>query len=176
MGQSTISGIIRETSAALYSVLKNDFLRFPSQEEEWKAIAFDFGERWNFYNCIGAMDGKHVRIDPPLNAGSMYYNYKEFNSIVLLALVDAQLRFIYVDVGANGRACDRGIWNRSSLKAALLSNSIHIPPPSALPGTEETFPFVIVGDEGFTLTEQVLLPYPGLQCNNNRRKRIFNYR
>ncbi|KAK3916294.1 Inclusion body clearance protein iml2, partial [Frankliniella fusca] len=33
-------------------------------------------------------------------------------SIVLLALVDAHLRFIFVDVGTNGRIGDSGVWNK----------------------------------------------------------------
>lgn len=98
LGQSTISGIIREVSAALLTVLKNDFLCFPTSEEEWRIVANEFGEKWNFYNCVGAMDGKHVKIDPPLKSGSLYYNYKGDFSIVLLAVVDANLRFIYIDV------------------------------------------------------------------------------
>jgi len=36
----------------------------------------------------------------------MFYNYKGDYSVVLLALVDAQLRFIYVDVGTNGRVSE----------------------------------------------------------------------
>ena len=78
----------------------------PSCEDEWKVVAMDFGHRWNFYNCIGAMDGKHFKIDPPLQSGSLYYNYKDYFSVVLLAVVDAHLRFIYVDVGTNGRISD----------------------------------------------------------------------
>jgi len=37
----------------------------PSCEDKWKVVAIDFGHRWNFYNCIGAMDGKHFKINPP---------------------------------------------------------------------------------------------------------------
>ena len=176
MGQSTISGIIRETAAAIISVLKDDYLRFPATEEEWKVVCNDFGERWNFYHCLGAMDGKHILIDPPLRSGSMYYNYKGTFSIVLLAVVDAQLRFIYVDIGTNGRVSDSGIWNKSTLKALIEENRINFPAPAKLPGTQVNFPYVIVGDEGFPLTERVLIPYPGLQCTNQRDRRIFNYR
>ena len=36
-----------------------------------------------------------------------------------MALVDARYRFIMVDVGANGRACDAGIFARSTMSTAL---------------------------------------------------------
>ncbi|KAJ8685853.1 hypothetical protein QAD02_021646 [Eretmocerus hayati] len=122
------------------------------------------------------MDGKHVRIDPPMRSGSMYYNYKDFFSIVLLAIVDAQLRFIYVDIGTNGRASDRGIWNNCAFKQCMDSQKIPFPGPSRLPGTEEESPFVIVGDEGFTLSENLLIPYPKDAVANRRDRRIFNCR
>lgn len=106
------------------------------------------------------MDGKHCIIDPPLKSGSMFYNYKGDYSVVLLALVDAQLRFIYVDGGTNGRVSDSGVWNKCSLKNHLDSGTLHIPPPAPLPLTQDKFPFVIIGDEGFSLSEKLLIPYP----------------
>lgn len=59
-------------------------------------------------NCCGAIDGKHVRVRCPSNPGSAFYNYKEFYSIVLLAIVDANYKFIAVDVGSYGREGDAG--------------------------------------------------------------------
>ncbi|XP_011858800.1 PREDICTED: uncharacterized protein LOC105556330, partial [Vollenhovia emeryi] len=103
LGQSTISGIIKDTCRALISVLQEKHLKFPDSELARKVIAHDYMDRWNFPNCLGAMDGKHCLIDPPLQSGSSYFNYKEKFSIVLLGLVDAELRFIFVDVGTNGR-------------------------------------------------------------------------
>jgi len=156
--------------------LKDTYLQFPQSEEEWKNIADEFGERWNFYNCIGAIDGKHIVLMPPLQSGSLYYNYKETFSIVLMAVLDANLRVIYADVGTNGRVSDRGIWNKCTLKEGLETNSLHIPSPSALPGTEEKFPYVIVGDEGFTLSKRLLIPYPKEMLRGRKDRRIFNYR
>uniref|UniRef100_A0A915E0A5 DDE Tnp4 domain-containing protein n=1 Tax=Ditylenchus dipsaci TaxID=166011 RepID=A0A915E0A5_9BILA len=54
---------------------------------------------------------KSVSFNRPDNSGSIFYNYKKFYSIVLLAIADAESRFIAVDIGAAGRNSDatRGI-------------------------------------------------------------------
>lgn len=75
----------------------NELMPVPD-EVKWNEIATEFWERWQFPNCIGALDGKHVTIQAPKLSGSLYYNYKKTYSIVLLALVDPCYNFIFVDV------------------------------------------------------------------------------
>ena len=58
-----------------------------------------FEKCWQFPNCLGGLDGKHVKIYPLANSGSLYHNFKGGFSVVLMALVDANLEFIYVDAG-----------------------------------------------------------------------------
>lgn len=39
----------------------NEMMLKPT-EEMWKHIADDFYTIWNFPNCLGAIDGKHITI------------------------------------------------------------------------------------------------------------------
>jgi len=54
-----------------------------------------------------------------MNSGSFYYNYKGFFSIVLLAVVDADYKFLYCDIGASGAGSDAGIFNDTEQKEYL---------------------------------------------------------
>ena len=77
--------------------------QLPQTPDEWRAVARGFEQRWQFPNCLGALDGKHCAIRCPAKAGSLYFNYKHFHSVILLGLVDSNYCFLYVDVGRNGR-------------------------------------------------------------------------
>ena len=48
------------------------------------------------FRTIGAVDGKHVRIEMSTGSGYLFYNYRHFFSILLLALVDANYCFVAV--------------------------------------------------------------------------------
>lgn len=49
----------------------------PKTVDELKEIERKFFQRWNFPNCFGAIDGKHVTIKRPPCSGSLYYNFKK---------------------------------------------------------------------------------------------------
>ena len=90
----------------------------PTTEDEWKAVANSFAEKWGFPHCLGAIDGKHIVIRKPAGSGSYYYNYKKSFSIVLMALVNADCEFLMVDVGANGSVgwrsfYEQQIWSKA---------------------------------------------------------------
>ncbi|XP_073519648.1 uncharacterized protein [Phyllobates terribilis] len=88
-----LSVLIPETCNAIYHSLRS-YIQFPNTEEEWKKIASDFEQLWQFPNCGGALDGKHVRITQPPNSGSYFYNYKGYFTIIMMALVNANYEFI----------------------------------------------------------------------------------
>ncbi|GFT51223.1 protein ALP1-like [Trichonephila clavipes] len=173
IAQNTISGIIPAVCAAIYHHLGSE-IRVPESGNEWKMVAEEFWTKWNFPLCLGAMDGKHIRIKPPSHSGATYRNYKGFFSIVLLALVDANLKFLYVDVGTNGRVSDGGVWGKSKLRQAITNGDINIPEAAALPGSASKLPFVIVADDAFPLMSNIMKPYPG--SNLSKECLVFNYR
>ncbi|KAL4153275.1 hypothetical protein QTP88_001108 [Uroleucon formosanum] len=78
-----------------------------------ETIALDFESNANFPHCIGAVDGKHIRIICPSGSGSMYYNYKQYNSLVLMAIADSNYLFVYVNIGSYGKDCDFAIFKRN---------------------------------------------------------------
>lgn len=110
------------------------------------------------------MDGKHVVIKKPKHSGLLYYNYKGSYSIVLMALVDSEYIFRYIDIGALGRTSDGGIFQHCSLKKAIDEKSLNLP---------EIFFFV--GDDAFPLKPYLLKPY-SRNDSLNEIKLVFNYR
>ena len=91
-------------------------------------------------------------IEAPANSGSLNFNYKKTFSVVsLLALVDANYRFTWIDVGSFGKNSDSGIFNNSKLCKYLDENKLKLPNDAALPCTNVKIPYVIAGDEAFPL-------------------------
>ena len=107
------------------------------------------------------MDGKHVRIQAPKNSGSEYYNYKNYFSVVLFAICDANYKFTYVDIGGYGSDSDSGIYSSSHIGAALNEGMIDLPQPEPLPNLRESafkYSFQFVGDEAFPLKSYLARP------------------
>lgn len=86
-------------------------IAFPElNKSKWIEVAEGFKKNTQFPNCIGASDGKHIELIKPAHSGSLYFNYKNYFSLVLLGICDADYRFIYVDVGAYGKCSDSSIF------------------------------------------------------------------
>lgn len=145
-------------------------------KELWEKSAAKYKELWNFPNCIAAIDGKHIQIRCPINAGSTFYNYKGTHSIVLLALVDPEYKFIAVDVGSYGRNSDGSVFANSKIGKKLERNLLGVPPSIPLFEHSSPQPHVIVGDEAFPLKTYLLRPYSRHHLLGDESKKIFNYR
>ncbi|KAM3930911.1 uncharacterized protein RB166_004391 [Leptodactylus fuscus] len=173
VGKSTISGIVRCTCYLIWQHLQPIVMPSPTQEI-WLQSAAGFQSVANFPNCIGAVDGKHVRVRKPPHSGSLYFNYKKYFSVVLMAVADATYRFVAIEVGAYGSTGDSRALLTSLLGRRVLLDQVTLPPPRPLPGTTHPVPFVMVGDEAFPLLENLLRPFPRRRLD--ARKRVFNMR
>lgn len=110
----------------------------------------------------------------PPHSGSTFYNYKKQHSIVLMAVADAEYKFTYIDVGANGRIADGGVFKQCTFARALQNNLLHLPSPKPLPGRTKAIPFVLVADDAFAMAPNLMKPFTGNDLIPS--KRIFNYR
>lgn len=79
-----------------------------------------------------------------------------------------------MDIGANGRCGDAGIFAECSLKEALEKKVLSIPNQEVIPGTSKLCNYHIVGDDAFPLRKDLMKPFP--YKSDERAKRIYNYR
>ena len=88
-----------------------------------------------------------------------------------MALVDYDYKFIYVDVGCQGRISDGGVFRNSSFYEKMVNNSLNLPPPTTPPKlyieswepleNDDVVPFLSVADNAFPLTTGIMKkPYP----------------
>jgi len=71
VSDSAISILIREVSEAIIAELSPEVLLCPTTPQEWKEVALQFKNRWQFQHCLGELDGKHIAIKCPNQGGSL---------------------------------------------------------------------------------------------------------
>lgn len=108
--------------------------------------------------------GNMFLYETPPHGVSNYFNYKGTYSVVLLAVVDANYCFIYIDVGANGRRNNASIFNNSSFNEAISTNQLNLPKNA-----------IFVANDAFPLRTNILKPYSRIGRLSHEQK-IFNYR
>ncbi|PNF31018.1 hypothetical protein B7P43_G18156 [Cryptotermes secundus] len=140
--------------------MKEECIPIPTTEK-WYEIAKCFETRGHFPHCIGAVDGKHLRIIQPYRSGFLFFNYKHYFSILLLALADSNYRILYVDVRSYGNDSDCNIQVSQEEWTKLREGTLSTPRPDQFCGVTSAVPYVIVGDEAFVLTNFLLTPYAG---------------
>ena len=174
VGRTTMVKFVPEVCRAILAEFQEEYLCCPTEEDDWKRIAHRFETRWNVPHAIGALDGKHIAMKKPKRSGSEYYNYKHFFSMVLLALVDADYKFLWVDVGSSGSCSDAQIFNRSDLRERIEGNNLGLPPPRPIGPGGQNIHYFILGDDAFALQTWLVKPYS--RRHLTREERIANYR
>ncbi|KAG8228512.1 hypothetical protein J437_LFUL008968 [Ladona fulva] len=114
--------------------------QFSKNTNEWLKIAEDFEKR-KLLIKVG-----------------VFLQLQRSHSIVLLGVVVNNYKFIYVDVGCNGR----------------ISDGVTLLHPEPLPGRETSVPYCLISDDAFSMKEYLLKPYPF--HDQPAPNRIFNFR
>lgn len=120
-----------------------------------KHTADQFWKLWNFPNCAGAIDAKHIRIRCPDHSGT---------SLELQGVADADYKFIAIEVGGYGKQSDGETFSSSELYQQIKCRTF-IPPDRNLPGSNIVMPYVLVGDEAYPLLDTLLRPYSRRDCS-----------
>ncbi|XP_041376732.1 protein ALP1-like [Gigantopelta aegis] len=150
MPHNIISKVVREVCASIVEEYSPEVFSTPSTPDSCRVVADRFGSRWSF----------HIAIKCSKDSDSLYYNYTDFFSTLLLALVDGDYyKFLWADVGTNGSASDCSVFNSSTLSTALMDNTLRLPPPESLPNDDRDTPFFLVGDDAFPLRTWMMKPF-----------------
>ena len=172
VARNSISLFVPEVCEAIISAYKEEVMPDNISEEDWLRISAGFERVWNLPHACGALDGKHIRIKKPADSGSLFYNYKNFFSMVMMALVDADYKFIWLSVGSYGSSSDGQIFNNSELRPMLEEVTLDLPPPSSLLHDDRDTPYFLIGDDAFPLRPWMMKPYSRRHLDHDER--IFN--
>ena len=78
LGAATVCEIVRDTCDAIWECLQPAYMS-ARDKNDWIRTADEFYERAYFSNCVGAVDGKYLRMRKSNESGSQYFSHKTFS-------------------------------------------------------------------------------------------------
>ncbi len=95
---NSICLLIAEVPSTIVDTYHEEVIITSTTPDDWMVIANKNSCKCQYHHCLGTIDGKQVAIRKLMNADSYYYNYKNFHSIILMALVDGDYKFTWMEV------------------------------------------------------------------------------
>ena len=177
LGLSTVCTITKEVSQAIIDFLWNESVTkyMPQSEQQFRNKIVDMEEMWQFPCCWAAIDGCHIPIKCPpggQEACKEYHNFKNFYSVVLMAMVDSHYRFIWGSYGYPGNSHDSIIFQSTDLWSKIQKGN-YLPQIAKKVGSQDVPPLV-VGDSAFPFTSWLMKPFTNAILTE--KQRYFNYR
>ncbi|XP_056631443.1 uncharacterized protein LOC130441682 [Diorhabda sublineata] len=93
-----------------------------------------------------------------------------------MAVVNANYRFLMIDVGAYGKDSGAGVFLNSPIYQNIENGILPLPKSQKLPNSEQVSPFVFIGDDAFPLRTYLLKSFPTRRLQNNEPASYYNYR
>ena len=105
----TVSVIVQQVTSVINKQLLPGLITFPTTDEELSATMKTF----RFPNCVGAIDGCHIKIKKPVVHPTDYYNRKGNYSLLIQGLCDGKGKFLSISCGHPGSIHDARMLRRS---------------------------------------------------------------
>ncbi|PFX15431.1 putative nuclease HARBI1 [Stylophora pistillata] len=140
-----------------------------------EVIIEGFFIRWNFPQCVGAIDSTYIPIKTPQNHHTDYFNRKSFHSVIVQAVCDSEFCITDICAGWPGKAHDARVLSRSKIGEKLINGTVvagHNTLARDINGTAIE-PF-LVGDPAYPFCKHLMKDFTG--SNLSSEKEYFNYR
>ncbi|KAK0140061.1 putative nuclease HARBI1 [Merluccius polli] len=124
-------------------------IKFPYAAVEQANIKTQFVAMSSFPNVIGAIDGTHVAIKAPTTDEYAYVNRKQYHSVNVQIICDAEITFLNVVARWPGSTHDSFMLRQSSVGRRLQAGAV-----------QDGW---LLGDSGYPLTSWLLTPFPNPQ-------------
>ena len=119
ISRQSVSYILQDVTECLNNVVKQ-YIYMPTNEDHLNKIKRDFHDIARFPNTVGAIDcTQSPSIDEHL-----YVNRKNFHSINIQGVCDAELKFLNIIAKWPGSTHDSFIWNNCALKEMFEDGTI----------------------------------------------------
>ena len=171
--ESTIGLIIKEVCKVIVNLFSEECVtnHFRKNAEEFRQSMIDMETEWQFRFVFSAIDGSYLPLRCPpggLESMKQYHNFKNFYSVVLLALVDdAKYRFIWVALGAPGNTHDSTYLQSTSLYNEITRGKV-LPDKFQQIG-EIDVPPMILGDGAFPMKTWMFKPHGDAVLSEEKR-------
>lgn len=146
IAQQTVSSVLSEVTAALNNLeIRNKYIKFPQNTAERNTNKLRFYEKFGIPGVIGCIDCSHIAIVRPNEHEERYYCRKNYHSLNVQLICNADMDIISVDASHPGANHDSFIWNNHPLRSHLEN----------LSASEAIW---LLGDSGYPLRKTMMTP------------------
>ncbi|VDP11681.1 unnamed protein product [Heligmosomoides polygyrus] len=169
-GKATVSAIVSEVTEAI--IEGETHHAFPPITRSYlEEVAARAEEKFDYPRAVGFLDGRHVAIKKPNGGIETYLNYKNFQSVVLMAVCDVDHRFLIFDVGTPGQQGDTSVFQHSSIRT-FFDECDDVFPETCDLGDVGPVQYHILTDDGFGQDRRYIEPFPANLANTGSKRRF----
>ena len=173
LSRSSVSVLIRKVTKIIVKHLGPELNKLPKTVTEVEVLTENFLNAHGFPQCLGAIDGTHIRIKQPRENYTDYINRKGFHSINVQALCDYRYWFLDVVVKWPGSVHDSRIFLRSTVNN-MLRNEVIPKCEKVIVDGEISVHVCILGDPAYPLLPFVMKEHP--KGGKDDREKFFGYK